>query len=570
MKIRFGKRAIAGTTLGAVAFLQTASVQADDTTAEIRLLKHRMDAQDAEIRVLKARLKQFDKKSAKHDPQQKQPRAQVSKVAAPKETTSVAAVSPPPVFVSFANGLKVESLDHDYSFRIGGALMVDGGGSSQPETGKAGSAGIRRARLEVEGKVAKYWLYKLQYDFAAGNTATVGAIGGIRDAYIALKHPALSVPFADDPLMLQIGNSYEPMGLETVTSTNFIDFNERSMAIVAFAPLHHIGVAAGAHGDNWSAKGGVYTTSPSDKAMSPAAGIPVPLWVSSNAGWVATGGGQYYDIAGRITYAPIKEQDRLLHLGLSSRYQRPNDATADSDQRVLALGSNIKTEPGIIGENLLGTTDLSCGVVNGVAGKCTKDVLDYGAELAVVYGPISLQAEYMGAHYDRKQGSILAAQVAGVFAPGGTSLDFNGYYAYGTWYLTGESRAESYNVANLNGATFEQIKIKNPVSAGGPGAWEVGLRFDTLNLNNGPYQGSYYQNLLALAPTAATHAAVANAGVIGGRESNMTAGLNWYPEKGFRLMADWTRVVQLSAPWDRAYLNGAHPNIFIMRAQVNW
>jgi phosphate-selective porin OprO/OprP len=50
----------------------------------------------------------------------------------------------------------------------------------------------------------------------------------------------------------------------------------------------------------------------------------------------------------------------------------------------------------------------------------------------------------------------------------------------------------------------------------------------------------------------------------------MTAGLNWYPEKGFRLMADWTRVVQLSAPWDRAYLNGAHPNIFIMRAQVNW
>jgi phosphate-selective porin OprO/OprP len=118
-----------------------------------------------------------------------------------------------------------------------------------------------------------------------------------------------------------------------VTSTNFIDFNERSMAIVAFAPLHHIGVAAGAHGDNWSAKGGVYTTSPSDKAMSPAAGIPVPLWVSSNAGWVATGGGPYYDIAGRITYAPIEEQDRLLHLGLSSRYQRPNDATADSVTR---------------------------------------------------------------------------------------------------------------------------------------------------------------------------------------------------------------------------------------------
>jgi phosphate-selective porin OprO/OprP len=257
MQLRFGQRAMAATTMGVIAVVQTASAQADDTATEIRLLKERMDAQDAEIRVLKARLRQFDKKSAKQVPEQKETRAQVSNASAPKETTSVAAASPPPVFVSFANGLKVESLDHDYSFRICGALMVDGGGSSQPETGKSGSAGIRRARLDVEGKVARYWLYKLQYDFVASNTSTLGVVGGIRDAYIALQHPALSVPFSDDPLLLQVGSSYEPMGLETVTSTNYMDFTERSMAVVAFAPLHHIGVAAGAHGDSWSAKGGL-------------------------------------------------------------------------------------------------------------------------------------------------------------------------------------------------------------------------------------------------------------------------------------------------------------------------
>jgi phosphate-selective porin OprO/OprP len=33
-------------------------------------------------------------------------------------------------------------------------------------------------------------------------------------------------------------------------------------------------------------------------------------------------------------------------------------------------------------------------------------------------------------------------------------------------------------------------------------------------------------------------------------------------------MADWTRVMTPSAPWDRAYLNGAHPNTFVLRTQV--
>jgi hypothetical protein len=36
------------------------------------------------------------------------------------------------------------------------------------------------------------------------------------------------------------------------------------------------------------------------------------------------------------------------------------------------------------------------------------------------------------------------------------------------------------------------------------------------------------------------------------------------------VMANWTRVLDLSAPWNRAYLNNAHPNTLVVRAQVNW
>jgi phosphate-selective porin OprO and OprP len=571
MKIRNRNRALAAITLGAFATLPTAGAYASDTSAEIRLLKER--------------LKQLEAKVAKQDREAKETRAEAHHATNVVNAAAQGGIvckdahcpaPPPPVFVTFKNGLFVETADHAYSFKVGGRIFVDGGGSSEPELGKAGNVGIRRARLEVEGKVASYWLYKLQYDFAGNNVATApggsttSPIGGMRDAYIALKYPGLSVPFATEPLAIQVGNFYEPMGLDAITSSKYIDFIERSMANDAFAPFRHVGFAVSGHGADWSVKGGIYSTSFEDKAISPSAGIPVPLWVPSKAGWVATGGGQYLDLTGRATYAPIMEEDKLLHLGMSGRYHRPNDSTAGNDDRVLALGSNIKTENNILSENLLGTPDLSCGTVVGVAGKCTQDVLSYGGEISGAYGPFAVQAEYLGAHYARNTSAIAYARALNGFAPGGSSQDFGGYYVYGTWYLTGESRAASYEVKGLNGAEFTQIKIKHPLSAGGWGAWEVGLRYSEVNMNSGPFQGSYYQNLVALAPNATTRNAIGNAGIVGGREANLTAGLNWYPEKGFRVMANWTRVMDLSAPYDRAYLNGAHPNIFLVRTQVDW
>jgi phosphate-selective porin OprO and OprP len=50
----------------------------------------------------------------------------------------------------------------------------------------------------------------------------------------------------------------------------------------------------------------------------------------------------------------------------------------------------------------------------------------------------------------------------------------------------------------------------------------------------------------------------------------LTVGVIWYPDPGIRHMANWINVLQLAAPFDRSYLNGMHPNIFLMRAQVNW
>jgi phosphate-selective porin len=97
------------------------------------------------------------------------------------------------------------------------------------------------------------------------------------------------------------------------------------------------------------------------------------------------------------------------------------------------------------------------------------------------YGPFSVQAKYLGTHYDRS-----ASLIEALNAPGDTSVNFSGCYVYATWYLTGESRAEAYMTypKEYNApATFGQIHILHPVSAGGTGAWEAAVRFDEIMPN---------------------------------------------------------------------------------------
>jgi phosphate-selective porin OprO/OprP len=580
------KWAIGGVALGAL-LSSTGATLARDASAI-----------DARLRALEAEIAKLRKEA--HEAKAAASKATNVANAAHGKFDPHAPPPPPPVFVSFKNGLFVETEDKAYSFKVGGRIMVDGGGISEPLNGFSNQVAFRQIRLEVEGKAAKIWFYKLQYDFAGtgqvtGNNQT---LGGIRDFFFGIQHPALSLPFAKDPMFIMIGSQFEPFSLESNSSSKFRPLIERALAVEGIAPNRHIGISLGAYGDNWTGRVGVFSTSMEDASISPGQNTPAVWGVPKGAGWVSTGGAQYVDVAGRLAYAPIRDEHNLLHIGVAGRYHSPNDATGASDDRVMRLGNRLRSEATVLGQGLLGTPDLSCGsYANGflfggvpfssAAGHCTRYVTSYGFELAGAYGPFDMQAEYIATDYQRDMNKILQARANGVFAPGGSSAHFGGYYVYGQYWLTGEERAQAYDTKDKSGANFFEPKIKNPLSAGGFGAVSLIGRYSSVNLNSGPYSGTGLANMMAwttfIQPNAVAQQAVMNAGVAGGRQEDVTAGLNWFPDKGVHFQFNWTHVLHISAPLNDYnivgspmpgrqgfYFNGAHPDIFEARAQIYW
>lgn len=564
MASRFKTAPLAAVAAGALLSLQAGGASANDTAAEIRWLK--------------MRLKQLEAKVAKQERQQKQ--AQVRGIAkAPPLPPAPPLVCkdepcpppPPPVFMSFTNGLKVESWDGAFSFKIGGRVVVDGGVNNHPVepfpgvppffpahpgSGYSNQVGIRQARLQAEGKAFKWWDYRMQYDFAGSANGLIA--GGIRDAYLLWRY--------FEPLTFEAGNFFEPFSLARYSPILYQDFIERPLAGDLLAPSRHIGLAAGLGGaapglpgdPNWSLKGGIFSTSVEDGNPSSTGAPP-----AGSSAFLAPvpGGHQYWDATGRLTYAPILTEESLLHIGGSVRYQKPNDATVANDDRVLQPGSQLRSEANILGMALLGTQPLTCvSAAQQLPGQnCVTDALNYGAEAVASFGPFSIQGEYIGMHYDRDAALLAFFNTGGRHAPGGTSINFDGFYVYATWYLTGESRAASYKQYTKDPerpGTFGQIKILHPWSAGGWGAWELAARVSEINLNDG--------SVLFAQPLGA------RANIQGGRQTDFTLGLNWYPDIGIRFMANWVNVLQYSANFSRPDINGIHPQLFVIRAQVNW
>ena len=195
----------------------------------------------------------------------------------------------------------------------------------------------------------------------------------------------------------------------------------------------------------------------------------------------------------RGSWAPINESGNILAFGLSYvNYDTDRDSVrwrarpdADMSNRLVDAGTFVDADR----------------------------IATVGLEGLWVSGPFKLQGEYMQSETDRMDGA--------------SDFKGTGGYLSGVWNVTGETWSYKGGVPGTPGPA-------EPAS----GMWQLGLRYDTLDLDDGAVQG--------------------------GKISTWTAGANWYLRSNFKLMLNYVKVDS-----ERQGIDD-NPGIVEARAQFYW
>ncbi len=257
---------------------------------------------------------------------------------------------------------------------------------------------------------------------------------------------------ASDRLSFTIGQHNNFQSLEELTSDRFSTFMERAAFTDAFNFERRIGLSAELKHGPLTAQIGIF---------------------GENLLEIDAADGAF-SLDGRLIYAP-EIGDARLHLAASAHRRDngdrvENNVTARFRVRPLlhAADTRFVSSPALLAD---GETR-------------------FGLEAAVIRGPFHAAAE---------------AQWLGVdLADGGTRDYFGGYAEIG-WFLTGETRG-------YRSARWDRTRVRRPIETGGPGAFQVNLRYDRLDLDGE------------------------------GRQDAIVAALIWIPTDHARLMVNYARL----------------------------
>jgi phosphate-selective porin OprO/OprP len=354
--------------------------------------------------------------------------------------------------VTWDKGLNLNSVDGNFKVKIGGRLHNDWTWGDQADdledAGLIFEDGVefRRARLGISGTIYKNVMFKAEYDFA-GSTDVA-----FKDVFLALKGiPVLGT--------FKVGHFKEPFSLEELTSSNYITFMERGLPNV-FAPGRNTGMQF----------------SNNVKELEDKLGWAFGVFKETGDSGDNIGGAAAtkWAITARAYFVPMYENkgEQVVHLGLGLT-RRATDG----------VGAMYSQRP----ENHLAPNLVSTGAIADA-----ESTLSIGAEAAAVYGPFSGQLEYIHTM---------------VTSDAEDDPSFGGFYLYGSWFVTGETR--NYK---MHGGSFDRITpAANFDMEGGLGAIELALRFSHLDLDD-----------LATADA--------------GKMWTITAGVNWHLNPNTRVM----------------------------------
>jgi phosphate-selective porin OprO/OprP len=300
----------------------------------------------------------------------------------------------------------------DFEARLGARLHVDAALFHDDTTPIDDGAEVRRLRLGLGIKLFRDWRSGFTAELSPGTSKW------LRDAWVGY--------YGFERTRIQLGVRTVPLGLEAATSSNDITFLERSLAN-AQSPESLTGLNLETHGDAWSARlGGFFAAFGEEERDKQRAEGPLVL--------------------GRFTVAPLREEERVLHLGVSSFYRS-------------VRGKNryrIRSRP----ESSLAPFLLSTGRLADV-----DDAVAFGVEAAGALGPLSIQGEYLRTKLWRDRGR--------------RDPSFYGAYVEASWFPTGESRP--YDVRR---GVFERIEPRRRF-----GAVQLAVRWSRLDLTDSGIEG---------------------------------------------------------------------------------
>ncbi len=404
------------------------------------------------------------------------------------------APTPDPLGMSgkWNNGIEFGSNNKAFKIHVGGRTQIDAvfwnNDASFNNTGgitNQDSVNFRRGRLRVDGTFYEIIDFAAEYDFV--NQFNVVAGSPVPENNFAAV-PAITdlwVNFKEVPLIgnLKVGNFKDPIGMEHLTSSRFLEFMERSPIQDLYTGAFNNGFTPGIMATNtWAEENGTWATG----------------FFKNNTNIFSNGMGDgEYNWTSRITCLPIYEDEGevLIHLGISGSIREPNnnfDPTKES-LRYRARPSLRNGAPSALNPNFVDTGNFFT---------TQQDLL--GLELAGNYGSFSFQSELMNSWTQNTVPTV--GPLTGVNV--GTGY-VNTWYVEGLYFLTGEHREYEKKTG-----VFGRVKPdENFHWTKGTGAWQIGARYSRTDLKD--------------------------TGIDGGQLQDVTLGLNWYLNPNMKIQTNY-------------------------------
>jgi phosphate-selective porin OprO and OprP len=397
---------------------------------------------------------------------------------------------------NLTEGLVGETSDKAFKYHVGGRFDWDSGWYRVPaniqqslgSTPLLDGTDLRRFRLGVDGTVWKQVDFALEADFSKGGDfksfqSTPQTNIFITNAWVAVH----DLPVVDT---VKAGHQKEYLSFDNGTGANYLPFMERPYIFDAYE-------------NDFSWDNGVSTNRTYfNESVTSWFGA---FWNGTRSQAFNVGG--HYAASGRLTWMPVYDEDaqQWLNLEVSGSVRAlTNDPDSVTVRPLVRTGSSFQVP------NLIDT-----GAI------LSNDGLQIaGAGVHSAWGPLSLGGQFLCWNVGNAFTGGLPGP-NGVLPPGAQSvgnLFFSGFSLEALCFLTpGDHRPVDRVIPGYARVrpvrNFICTRDGDGCSCRGTGAWEVGVRYDHVDVNSGLIQ----------------------AGVL----DSVTLGVNWYLNPNTRLTANY-------------------------------